>query len=178
VKSLVRMCVADVAGALLAFVVLAALFALLGDVTHPHLPWGFAHVPRTLSQTFTILWINANDLWGRILIVAVLVQARRELRAAWARRLLIAFFDIVVAVLILHNLALPLGVGLGVFGWRMVCAILPAGPVELFAFALATSVYLHSRRTLIDRRRIAQPVALGLLSGVLLAAAALLETFT
>jgi hypothetical protein len=64
--------------------------------------------------------------------------------------------------------------GLGGYGAQMGRALLPHGPLEVSAFALAIMVYLAAREGPVDRRRAA---TLATASIVLLALAAVLETF-
>jgi hypothetical protein len=65
-------------------------------------------------------------------------------------------------------------VALGAYGSSMAAAILPNGPLELAAFALALSVYRDARRRPVRAARALGHAATGL---ALLAAAALLETY-
>ena len=63
---------------------------------------------------------------------------------------------------------------LGAYGPRMARALLPHGPLELAAFALALALYLQGRRRELPIGHVA---ATGAASALLLAAAAALETF-
>jgi uncharacterized membrane protein SpoIIM required for sporulation len=178
----------DAASALIAFIASTVPFALLGRddprLVH-HL--GFAYVPHQWSQTVVILEINAHHLWLPLLIVATLIQARWELRTELGRRQFIRIFDFGVICVVGFVWALPVGVAVGAYGSRMIRAMLPAGPIELGAYALAASVYLQSRRTrilylradriAIERRDARRAAGVALLSGVLLVIAALVETF-
>jgi hypothetical protein len=69
---------------------------------------------------------------------------------------------------------LLVGVAIGAYGLRMVRAVLPHGPIELAADALAIALYLHGRRRALPARQIARTIAA---SVALLALAAVLETF-
>ena len=69
---------------------------------------------------------------------------------------------------------LVVGAALGAYGTRMARAMLPHGPVELAAFALALGLHLHGRRRALPAGRIAAAIAA---SVVLLAIAAVLEVF-
>ena len=73
--------------------------------------------------------------------------------------------------MIAANLAV-VGAALGAYGTRMVRAVLPHGPVELAAFALAIALYLQGRHRAIAVRHL---IATGAASLGLLAAAAVLE---
>jgi hypothetical protein len=66
------------------------------------------------------------------------------------------------------------GAGLGAYGTRMVLAVLPHGPVELAAYALALALYLEGRTR---RLALAHILAIAALSVAALALAAGLETF-
>ena len=67
---------------------------------------------------------------------------------------------------------LVVGAALGAYGTRMLRAVLPHGPVELAAFALAIALYLQGRHRAIAVRHL---IATGAASLGLLAAAAVLE---
>ena len=76
--------------------------------------------------------------------MAVLVQARwQRTQPALGRRRFTYFFDFVVVVLLGYVLVCPVGASVGAYGTRMLRAMLPAGPIELAAYALAASVYLQ-----------------------------------
>jgi len=66
------------------------------------------------------------------------------------------------------------GASFGAYGTRMVRAALPHGPVELAAYALALSLYLHGRRRRLPARGMFAVLALSVLT---LAVAAVLETY-
>ncbi len=69
---------------------------------------------------------------------------------------------------------LVIGAAVGAYGTRMVWAMLPHGPVEVAAYALALALYLQGRRRPLPPHRLAGTITA---SVVLLAIAALLETF-
>jgi hypothetical protein len=177
-KSGERRCLTDTAWALLALIALAVPAAVVGhsqrDLTH----LGFAHAPPTLSQTVAILHTNVAHAWAPVLVMAVLVQARRELRSRTWRRAVVGFFDLLVVAVVFYTVALPTGQLLGAYGWRALRSMLPAGPLELLAYALAASVYMHSRRTPIRHQEQVRYFArVAAVSAAALVAAALLETF-
>ena len=148
---------------------------------------GFAYVPHQWTQTLAILAINTHHLWLPLLIMATLIQARWELRTELGRRRFTHLLDFGVICVVGFVWALPVGAAVGAYGTRMIRAMLPAGPIELAAYALATSVYLQSRRTrllylgedriAIERTDARRAAGVALLSGVLLVIAALVETF-
>ena len=69
---------------------------------------------------------------------------------------------------------LVVGAAVGGYGTRMVRAMLPHGPVEVAAYALALALYLLGRSRPLPTARLAGTIAT---SVALLAVAALLETF-
>jgi hypothetical protein len=140
------------------------------------LHFGFAHVPHAPGQTFSIITANLTVLLP-FLVMAVLVQARWVCRTAGGRRAFTWFCDFVVAVPVLHNLVLAVGSSVGAYGWRMVLSMLPSGPIELTAFALAASVYLYSRRAPVGVGQIGEPARVAALSFAVLVVAAVIETF-
>ena len=67
-----------------------------------------------------------------------------------------------------------IGASFGAYGTRMVRAALPHGPVELAAYSLALSLYLHGRRRPLPARCVVAVLALSVST---LALAAVLETY-
>ena len=137
--------------------------------------FGFAHVPRVPAQVASIFISNLELLLLVPFGMAVIVQARREVSTRHWRRAYVGFCDIVVLAAVLKN-AVVIGACVGAFGARMLIAMLPAGPVEIAAFAMAASVYLQARRTETSDalRRLIAPAAVAV---GLLALAATLEVF-
>ena len=70
--------------------------------------------------------------------------------------------------------AIVVGASLGAYGSRMVRAVLPHGPVELAAYAVALALYVEGRDKPLPASHV---LAIAALSISLLAFAALLETF-
>lgn len=173
--------------ALAGLTVSPGIFALLEHWDRRVVRLGFAYVPHQWSQALAILAINAHHLWLPLLLYAGIAQTRLELRTERGRRRFILAVDAGVVVLVAYVWALPIGVSVGAYGTRMLRAMLPAGPIELAAYALAMSVYLRARREQIlyvdeGRLRARRPAfqraaGVTLLSGALLAVAALVETF-
>ena len=139
------------------------------------LHYGFAHVPRAPDQALSIFTNNVCILFVP-LAMALIIQARFELEHRTPRRVYVAFCDLAALTPVLIN-ALTIGMSLGAYGWRMMLSMLPAGPVELTAFALAASVYMRSRRQAITRGEIPGVAGTATLALALLFAAALLETY-
>jgi hypothetical protein len=180
-KPLSRAYVTDAKLALLVFLATAIPVAAAVAVVDARreralLRFGFAHVPHAPGQTLAIVAANLTVLLP-FLAMAVLVQARWVCRTAGGRRAFVWFCDFVVAVPVLHNLVLAVGSSVGAYGWQMVLSMLPAGPIELTAFALAASVYLHSRRAPVGLGQIGEPARVAALSFAVLLLAAVIETF-
>ena len=171
----------DAAIAFTAFILAAIPIAIGVALTNPAqerrlLHYGFAPLPADLAQTAAILRPNMILLIS-LLAMAGIVQLRRECKTRWGRIAFTAYCDVVIGVIIAHDLELELGTTVGAYGLRMLRTMLPAGPVELAAYALAASIYLHSRRVIITRRRAHGLAKTGLLAFVLLVAAAFIETY-
>jgi hypothetical protein len=172
----------DAGLALLAFLALSAPVAVIvatGNAARERarLHFGFASTPHGAGQLLAILAANLT-LLGAFLAAAVLVQARWDCTTDGGRIVFTGFCDAIVALPTVHNLILVLGTTVGAYGARMVRSMLPAGPVELVAYALAAAVYLRSRRIKVDGGQAPALITAGVLAAVVLLAAALLETYT
>jgi hypothetical protein len=86
---------------------------------------------------------------------------------------LLATVDTILALAVAVNTAL-VGAALGAYGARMLVAMLPHGPLELAAFAIALALYVHARRGPLTVRHVTATAAACL---SLLAVASVLETF-
>ena len=140
------------------------------------LGFGFTGVPARLETATSIFAGNARLLAA--VFAAILVAQSPWLAGPEARRgplmsALTATVDAVLALAVAANVAL-VGSALGAYGERMAVAMLPHGPLELAAYALALALYLRARRGPITARH-ALDVGAVCLGG--LALAALLETF-
>jgi hypothetical protein len=140
------------------------------------LGFGFTGVPARLDTAVSIFAGNARLLAA--IFAAVLVAqspwlAGRDARRGPVMTALTAAVDTVLTLSVAVNVAL-VGAALGAYGERMVVAVLPHGPPELAAYALALAVYLHARREPVAARHVVAVAGL-CLGG--LAVAALLETF-
>jgi hypothetical protein len=138
----------------------------------------FPGVPATLDSAVSIFINNTRKLAG-LFGLALILQCpwldRRQPRGecpAWIPALR-PFADCAVAGVLLSTFLLT-AVGLGAYGARMGRAVMPHGPIELVAFATGLALYLDARRDVVSARR---ALALATLSIVLLAAAALTETY-
>lgn len=120
----------------------------------------FAHNGRALLGVFGLLLIAQVALRGP----AGPGQIQHALRGAG---------EALLAGLIAANV-LIVGASLGAYGPRMARAMLPHGPLELAAFAVAIALYLQGRRQALPIHHLVTTTAASVL---LLAAAAALETF-
>jgi hypothetical protein len=165
---------AQIAVALLVVIALVAVVVRVAaaGLVRGWLDFAFAGVPATVPEAARIFAHNAGAMLGigGLLLIAQLAARRRE-GPARTQRYLQAAGELLLAGLIAANLAV-VGAALGAYGTRMIRAVLPHGPVELAAFALATALYLQGRH-----RPLAVPhmLATGTASLALLAIAALLE---
>lgn len=133
------------------------------------LDFGFAGVPATPDAALSIFAANTR-LLAVVFAATALTQVQCNERAA---ALLRGVTDSVLALEVALN-TIVVGAALGAYGTRMLAAVLPHGPIELAAFALALALYVRARRARLSRRHIAA-VATACVSGLALAAA--LETF-
>lgn len=180
-SALDRRYLSDAGRALLAFIGLSVPVAVVVAAGDPareraELRYGFASTPHAAGQVLAILAANVT-LLGAYLAAAVLVQARWTCETRAGRRTFTGFCDLIVVLPTLHNLVLVLGTTVGAYGVRMLGSMLPAGPVELTAYALAAAVYLHSRRTRIEPRQAPPVASAALVACATLIAAALVETY-
>ena len=140
------------------------------------LGFAFTGVPARLETAVSIFAGNARLLaavFAAILVAQSPWLAGRDARRGPVMTALVAAVDTVLTLAVAVNVAL-VGAALGAYGNRMAVAMLPHGPLELAAYALALALYLHARRGPIAARHVlaAGSVCLGGL-----ALAALLETF-
>ena len=104
----------------------------------------FAHNGRAILGVFGLL------------LIAQLARAPPG-RPGRAQRLILAGGELILAGVIAANV-LVVGAGLGAYGERMVRAMLPHGPVELAAYALALALYLQGRRRALPAAHLAKVV--------------------
>jgi hypothetical protein len=134
----------------------------------------FTGVPAWPGESAAILAHNGRALlgvFGLLLVAQVAVRASEG--AGRVQRALQTLGEGVLAGVVAANVLL-VGAGLGAYGARMASAMLPHGPVEFAAFALALALYLQGRRRALPVRYL---VATGATSLLLLAGAAVLETY-
>jgi hypothetical protein len=140
------------------------------------LGYPFADQHPGLPGAAAILATNARKLagvYGLALVAQAPILAGEAGRPRAGRTLVRLACDAGAVGLLAPSGAL-VAVALGAYGSRMAAAILPNGPLELAAFALALSVYRDARRRPVRAARALGHAATGL---ALLAAAALLETY-
>lgn len=140
------------------------------------LAFPFAGIPANLDAAVAIFANNARLLAA--VFAAVLVAQSPWLSGRDARRgplgaALLAAVDAVLVLSVAVNTIL-VGVAVGAYGTRMIAAILPHGPVEFIAFAVALALHLRARRGPLGARHILTTAAACL---AVLALAAVLETF-
>jgi hypothetical protein len=161
---------------------LAALVAVgvrltIAPAARDWLGFQFPGVPQRIGQAGEIFANNARLLFA-VLVASMVVQVARPAPTATqvervALRLLVGLCDIVLLAAAVWHVAF-VGTAIGAYGHRTLAAMLPHGPFEVSAFALALGLYLTARRESLERRRI---VAVAVVSLALLAVAALLEVF-
>jgi hypothetical protein len=140
------------------------------------LEYPFADQHPSLAGAAAILATNARKLAG-VYGLALVAQApllAGEVGRPRAGRALLRLTCDAGALGLLAPSGVLVAVALGAYGSRMTAAILPHGPLELVAFALALCVYRDARRRPVRAGRALGHAATGL---ALLAAAALLETY-
>jgi hypothetical protein len=166
---------AGVALVLLAVIALVATLVrlLAAAPVRAWLGFRFTGVPGTLVEAQRIFAHNARAVLAVVgLLLIAQLAARRPAGPAAAQRWIQAGGELLLAGVIAANLAV-VGAALGGYGLRMVRAILPHGPVELAAFAVAIALYAQGRRRALTVRHV---IATGAVALGLLEAAALLET--
>jgi hypothetical protein len=167
-----------VAGGLSIATVAVAVIVRIGWATDARrlLRFGFTGVPAQLDTAVSIFAGNARLLaavFGAILVAQAPWFAGHDAHRGRVMSALTAVVDTVLALAVTANVAL-VGGALGAYGERMAVAMLPHGPLELLAYALALALYLQARRGPIAARHV---LAVGAVCLGGLALAALLETF-
>ena len=140
------------------------------------LGYPFADPHPSLAGAAAILATNVRKLAGVYGLALVAQAPLLAGEAGWpqARRAVLRLACDAGAVGLLAPSGVLVAVALGAYGSRMAAAMLPHGPLELAAFALALCVYRDARRRPVRAGRALGHAATGL---ALLAAAALLETY-
>jgi hypothetical protein len=167
-----------VAAGLTATTLAVAAIVRIGWATEARrsLAFPFAGIPANLDAAAAIFANNARLLAG--VFAAALVAQSPWLSGRDARRgpLGTALLTAVETVLVLSLAAntILVGAAVGAYGTRMIAAVLPHGPLELIAFAVALALHLRARRGPLEARLILATAA-GCFA--VLALAAMLETF-
>jgi len=144
--------------------------------TRQLLAFSFAGVPTRLDTALSILANNGRLLaavFAAILVAQSPWLAGRDAHRGPVMVTLLVAVDAVLVLAVTVNVAV-VGAALGAYGERMALAMLPHGPLELGAYALALALYLHARRGPIPARHV---LAVGAGCLIILVVAALLETF-
>jgi hypothetical protein len=163
-----------VTGAIAAAAIAVRLAA--GAPARALLGYRFPRQEPSLGAAAAILATNARKLAG-LYGLALAAQAPRLTATTRTPRRSVRALRVACdagALGLLGPSAALVAAALGAYGARMAAAMLPHGPVELAAFALALSVYRDARRRPIRPARAIACAAAGLL---LLALAAALETY-
>ena len=165
-------------GAIVAAIAVAAVAVrlTLAAPAREVLGYPFADEHPSLAGAAAVLATNARKLAG-VYGLALVAQApilAGEAGRPRARRAVLRLACDAGALGLLAPSGVLVAVALGAYGSRMAAAMLPHGPLELVAFALALCVYRDARRRPVRAGRTLGHAATGL---VLLAAAALLETY-
>jgi hypothetical protein len=157
-------------------IVAVAVRLAAAEPTRRLLEFPFAGLAARPETALSILATNLRLLLAT-LAAAVIVQspwcAPRAGRRSPLGLLVVSTLDTLVALQTALN-TIVVGAALGAYGARMATAVLPHGPFELAAFALALTQYLRARQHPLAPRRL---VAIAAGCVVLLVIAAALETY-
>lgn len=148
---------------LLVLLVAAAVRAAAAPAAREWLGFEFPGLEPRVGEAAEI-FVNNARLLAAVLVACLVVRSARPL---------VGLCDVVLLVAAAFHVAF-VGAALGAYGQRTLAAMLPHGPLELGAFALALALYLAARREPVSGWRVAC-IALVSLAG--LALAALLEVF-
>jgi hypothetical protein len=143
---------------------LVVLATDLGDDARRALRFGFAGVDRSVAEAARIAIHNARFAGGALLCAALAPRLPRSTRV---------LVDLLLATVLALN-AGAVGVAFGAHGWRALSATAPHLPLEFGGLSLAGGAYLRACRQPLSPRAM---TAVAGLSGLLLAAAAVLETY-
>ena len=142
--------------------------------TRRWLDYPFTGVPAGAGEAAVIAAHNGRVISGVLgLLLIAQVALREPAGPGLVQRALRGAGEALLTGQLAANV-LIVSASLGAYGPRMARALLPHGPLELAAFALALALYLQGRRRQLPLGHVA---ATGAASALLLAAAAALETF-
>jgi len=168
---------ARVAGALTiaACAIAAVVNVTLAIAARRWLAYSFAGIPARPGEAAAIFLHNVRALAavGGLLLIAQSPHWAGKAKGGPVHRAIRGGGEALLAAGVSAN-AIVVGASLGAYGTRMVRAVLPHGPVELAAYALALALYVHGRDRPLPVRHALAVVAMSI---SLLALAALLETF-
>ena len=152
----------------------AAVRVALAPQARGWLGYSFRRVPARVDVAVAIFAHNSRAILGVFgLLLIAQIAARAPGAPGPALRTIRTAGELILAGVITAN-ALVVGAALGAYGERMARAMLPHGPVELAAYALALALYLQGRRRALPTGHLATVAGA---SVALLALAAALETF-
>ena len=147
----------------------------LAAAARRRLDYPFTGVPARPAESAAIFLHNVRALGaiGGLLLVAQSPYWAGKMTRGRLHRAIRRAGEALLAAGVAANVFV-VGLSLGAYGRRMVRAVLPHGPVELAAYALALALYLEGRDEPLPARRALVIIAVSI---SLLAVAALLETF-
>jgi hypothetical protein len=139
------------------------------------LAYPFAGIPARPAEAIAIFLHNLRALAaiGGLLLVAQSSYRASPTGPGPVHRAVQLAGEVMLGSAVAANVLL-VGASLGAYGARMARAVLPHGPVELVAYALALALYLQGRNRAIA---LSHTLAIVALSAVTLALAAGLETY-
>jgi hypothetical protein len=142
------------------------------------LDFTFSGVPRTADQALEIFSRNARLLIAALAACVVLqgstlIDPEAERQSPRWQATAVHVCDVVLGTLAVVNLAM-IGASIGAYGDRVVKYLLPHGPIEALAFAIALALYVCCRSGAVTRHDFLRLAGLALAA---LIVAALLETF-
>ena len=154
-------------------IALATRAALAGQARN-WLHYTFRGVPARPETAVGIFANNTRELLGVLGVLLIAQLAARRAGGPTRTQLLLRSCGELILIGAIGANVLVVGAAVGGYGTRMVRAMLPHGPVEVAAYALALALYLLGRSRPLPTARLAGTIAT---SVALLAVAALLETF-
>jgi Stage II sporulation protein M len=157
--------------AIAACIVLAGIVAVAAPVQARD--WLGFRFPGLAARPAVAVGIFAHNLRSLSGVFVLLTFARLAPPDGRSARLTVRLGELILAGAIAANVV-TVGAAVGAYRERMVLALLPHGPVELAAYALALALYLQDRRRNLPAAYVAKVAAVCV---ALLAIAAALETF-
>lgn len=172
-RELARLAILTGVVAIAACMVLAGVAAMAAPVrARGWLGFTFPGLAARPAVAVGILAHNLRSLSG-VFVLLIFARAAPGAPDGRSARLGVRLGEVILAGAITANVAV-VGAALGAYRERMVLALMPHGPVELAAYALAVALYLQDRRRNLPPAYVAK-VAVACVA--LLAIAAVLETW-